>query len=325
MDDGVKRIRIIKIWEILNSETDESHPIKTETLLARLEAMGIGCHRKTLYEDIKLLNKWGYEVLVNRAISNEYYVIERSFDVPEIQILMDAVQAARFISPKKTKVFVNKISALAGSQKAEVLKKNTVDFSVSKSGNEQVYYNINEIAQAQERGKKISFLYFKYGADGKKIYQRAKSRYTVNPIATVFSDDKYYLICYDDKHKNLSHYRIDRMDAVNMLKEDVTPSQNITPEEIKKHKQQVFGMYSGAPRDISFVGDKSIIDSLFDKFGLDLKIEEREDKIYFTVTAQISPTFIAWVIGFGKKLKVLAPSDIVNKIKEHLNATLSNY
>ncbi len=325
MDDSVKRIRIMKIWELLNTETDEEHPIKTEALLSKLEGLGIGCHRKTLYEDIKLLNAWGYEVMVNRAVSNEYYVVERKFDLPEIQILMDAVQAARFISPKKTEQFVEKISSLAGSNRAEVLRKNVVNFTVSKSTNEQVYYIVNEITQAIEGGKKISFLYFKFDPSGNKVYQRNKTRYVVNPIATVFSDDKYYLMCYDDKHGNLAHYRVDRMDRVNMLKEAITPSDKIDEVDVQKHKKQLFGMYAGEPREISFVGDKSIVDGLMDKFGNALSLEERDGKIYFTVTAQISPTFIAWIIGFGGKLKVLSPSDIVAKVKEHLKTTLAQY
>ncbi len=325
MDDSVKRIRIMKIWEILNTETDEEHPIKTEALLLKLDDLGVGCHRKTLYEDIKLLNAWGYEVMVNRAISNEYYVVERKFDLPEIQILMDAVQAARFISPKKTEQFVNKIASLAGSNRANALRKNVVNFTVSKSTNEQIYYIVNEITQAIEDGKKISFLYFKLDTKGNKVYQRNKTRYVVNPIATVFSDDKYYLMCYDDKHGNLSHYRVDRMDRVNMLKDDITPSLKIDETDIQKHKKQLFGMYAGDPREISFVGDKSIVDSLIDKFGSGLNVEERDGKLYFTVTAQISPTFISWIIGFGDKLKVLAPSDIVAKVKEHLKVTLAQY
>lgn len=85
--------------------------------------MGIECDRRTLYRDIQVLNEYGYEVLHTRGISNEYYVVDRSFDVPELRILMDAVQAASFITPKKTEVLVDKIADLAGSHRAELLKR----------------------------------------------------------------------------------------------------------------------------------------------------------------------------------------------------------
>lgn len=325
MDDSIKKIRIMKLWELLNRETDEDNPLTTEQILSKLEDMGIPCHRKTLYEDIKILNTCGYEVLVNRSISNEYYVMDRAFDVPELKILLDAVQAARFISSKKTEEFVRKIANLAGDSKAEVLKHNIVEYNTSKCTNEQVLYNINEISQAIVNKKKVSFLYFKLTPEHKKTYQHAHRRYLVNPLATVFADDKYYLVCFDDKYGNIVHYRVDRMESVMM--EDRDASETVVSQNFNAtgRKQQMFGMFVGKPEEVSFEADKSIIDGLFDKFGDDLKLQEEDGKLKFQVTAEVSPTFIAWVVGFGDKLKVTAPKRVVKKIKEHLQKTLEFY
>ena len=140
-----KKLRPMKIWEILRRETDEDHPMGTETLRERLKESGYPCTRKTLYGDIALLNDNGYEVMRTRKISNEYYVADRSFDIPELRILMDAVQAASFITDKKTKVLIGKIAQLAGDKKAEVLQKNTVEFHTPKSDNEQIFYIVDKI------------------------------------------------------------------------------------------------------------------------------------------------------------------------------------
>lgn len=325
MEDNLKRIRIMKIWEILNRESDEDNPLTTEQILDRLEGMGIPCHRKTLYEDIKILNATGYEVMVNRAISNEYYVVERAFDLPELQVLMDAVQASRFISERKTEEFVKKIASLAGSNKGDVLKRNVVAFNTSKCTNEKIFYIINEITQALENKKKISFYYFKLDANHKRVYQKNKKKYVVNPLATVFSDDKYYLMCYDDKHGNIAHYRIDRMERVVMSEKDITETEVSLNFDVKRHKKQLFGMFVGEPETVSFSADKSIIDALFDKFGDDLELTESEGRVLFKAEAQISPTFIAWVTGFSGKLIVTAPSNVVKKVKNHLNKTLEAY
>lgn len=325
MEENSKRIRIIKIWELLNQESDEDHPLKTEYIIARLAEQGIPCHRKTLYEDIKVLNDGGYEVMVNRAISNEYYVVDRDFDVPELQILMDAVQASRFISEKKSGELIKKIANLAGSNKGEVLKRNTIAFNTSKCTNEKVFYIINEIATALENKKKVSFLYYKFDSAHNKVYQHGGKPYVVNPLATVFCDDKYYLMCYDDKYGNIVHYRIDRMEKLVMLKEDIVVTEESKEFDVKRHKKQLFGMFVGAPKTVRFEADTDLTDSLYDKFGDDLDLTERDGKLVFQVEAQISPTFLNWVAGFGKKLKVVYPKEVVKKIKDHLKETLENY
>ena len=325
MEDNKKRIRIVKIWEILNQESDEDHPLTTEYILNKLDEQGIPCHRKTLYEDIKVLNANGYEVMVNRAISNEYYVVDRTFDLPELQILMDAVQASRFISTKKTNEFVHKIANLAGSRKGEVLRRNVVAFNTSKCTNEKVFYTINEIALALEQKRKVSFYYFKYDSSHNKVYQRNRKKYLVNPLATVFCDDKYYLMCFDDKHGNIVHYRIDRMENLIMTEEPITETSTSLAFDVKRHKKQLFGMYVGEPKTVIFEADKELTDTLFDKFGDDLDITERDGKLVFQAEAQISPTFLAWATGFGSKLKVVAPKEVVKDIKNHLKNTLAIY
>lgn len=325
MIENLKKLRIMKLWEILNRESDEDHPITTEELLDRLVEIGIPCHRKTLYEDIKTLNDCGYEVMVNRSVSNEYYVMERTFDVPELQILMDAVQATRFISESKTESFVRKIASLAGDKKGEVLNRNIVAFNTSKCSNEHVFYNVNEIALALEQKRKISFYYFKLNAQHEKVYQRSRKKYVVNPLATVFADDKYYLMCFDDKHGNVVHYRVDRMETVTMEDEPMTENEISLNFDVKGYKKQIFGMCVGDQEEVEFCADESIVDGLFDKFGDDLVLTEKDGKVYFKAMAQISTPFIAWVMGFGDKLKVTAPQKVVKKIKEHLRKTVDNY
>lgn len=270
-----------------------------------------------MYSDIKLLNDFGYEVMCRRSSSNEYYVEDRKFNVPEIHILMDAIRAAGFITEKKTDELVNKIAQLAGSQRAEVLTRNIVEFNTRKSINENIYYSVYEIASAIEEKKKISFSYFDYDIKRRKVYRKKKSdptqnrKYKVNPLATVFSDDNYYLICYDDWFGNLAHYRIDRMDEVTMLDVPISEEAQSNKAEIVKHKQQLFGMFGGDKQKVSFEADKSLIDVVFDFFGADLYISETSgDKIIFTAEVQVSKPFIAWCCSFGTGVKVTAPQTV---------------
>jgi len=320
--DYAGKIKIVKILEILHRESDETHHISTNALLDRLLECGIECSRQTLYSDIKVLNSCGYEILCDRSGSNEYYISDRSFNMPEIRILLDAVQAASFITPKKTEELVDKIAALGGDRHAEILKNNIMQYNTTKHTNEEIYYVVNELEQAIIRGKKVSFYYFDYNARREKVYRKGKKRYVANPYATVFSGDNYYLITYSDKYKNTVHYRIDRMEGVRLCDEDITAP----AIDIKKHKKELFGMYSGEEVRVRMEAEKSLLDVIFDRFGEDIALaEDGENKVLFEAEVQVSPQFIAWVCSFGNRMKVLSPKKVVNKVKDNLRALMSLY
>ncbi|MEG1706377.1 MAG: WYL domain-containing protein, partial [Clostridia bacterium] len=113
-------------------ESDADRPISTNDLIAKLGKFGISIDRRTLYEDIVVLNELGYEVFCKKGRANNYYVVDRKFDVPELRILMDAVESASFITDKKTKELLDKIASLGGSYRAELLQRNRKTFDIRK-------------------------------------------------------------------------------------------------------------------------------------------------------------------------------------------------
>ena len=321
-----QRLKLLKIWEILRQETDEAHPMSSVELLERLEAIDIKCDRRTLYADIQALNESGYKINCNRRKTNEYFVERREFSMAEIQILMDAVQAASFITEEKTALLVDKIAELAGSRKAEAIKKNIVAFNTVKSHNEDIFGTVATITQALEQDKKIEFLYFDYDTNKRRIYRKENKVYKVNPVATIFSNDKYYLLCYDDKHGNPSHYRIDRMAEMKISSENIVPSKLSELCAIQKHKKQLFGMFTGEECEVSFEADNSLIDTVLDKFGFDTRLSVRNNQTFsFSATVQLSPVFLGWCCSFGDKLKVTGPETVLKHLKEHLDKLKNSY
>ena len=321
-----QRLKLLKIWEILRQETDEAHPMSSVELLKRLEDAGFKCDRRTLYADIQALNESGYKVNCVRRKTNEYFVEHREFSMAEIQILMDAVQAASFVTEEKTKLLVDKIAELAGSRKAEANKKNVVAFNTVKSHNEDVFGTVAIITQALEQGKKIEYRYFDYDTSKRRVFRKENKVYKVNPVATIFSDDKYYLLCYDDKHGNPSHYRIDRMAEVKVSSEDITPSKISELCAIQKHKRQLFGMFTGEECEVSFEADNSLIDTVLDKFGFDTRLSVcGENTFSFSAAVQLSPVFLGWCCSFGDRLKVTGPEKVMELLGEHLLRVNSQY
>lgn len=319
MEGSITKLKLLKIWEMLCRETDENNSMPSTVIIKNLSEMGIPCDRRTLYKDIEALNENGYEVLCKRSRQNEYYVLDRNFNDAELHILIDAVQAATFITEEKTVDLVNRIASLSGDCKAKILKANTVAFNTVKNTNERIYYSVNEIITAIDNQKKIEFYYFDYDASHKRVYRKEKQAYKVNPYATIYSNDSYYLLCYDDKHEGMAHYRIDRMDTVKIIDEPITKRADLKAFNIKKHKKQIFNMFAGEDVTVTIRIDKRLIDAMYDKFGSSIKMRMvNESEAEFTTDVQISSPFIGWCISFGNKLKVISPSSVVEKIKNQI-------
>lgn len=320
------KVKLLKLWEILKRDSDEDRPLTTNEILAKLKAEGIICDRRTLYEDIKVLIEHGYDVQVYRGTSNQYCVVDRSFDMPELRILMDAVQAATFITDKKTKEMIEKIADLGGSHKADILKKNIVQFNNAKNHNESIYYNVDAICTAITEGKKVSFLYFDYDINKNRVYRKDGKRYIVNPVATVYSQDNYYLVCYDDKHKQPINYRIDRMDRVEIEEADKSNEECIANFDVSKHRQETFSMFRGETATAKFWADATLVDAMLDKFGAVLKMQSSGDNGFeFTAKVQLSPVFYGWCCSFGAKLKLLGNERVVSGFIEYMESVKQIY
>ena len=316
--DNYRKIKLLKLLELLRLDTDEQHPMTTNQICARLDAMGIICDRRTLSKDIALLNEQGYEVM-DTSVGHEkgYYVEDRSFSIPELKILLDAVQAASFITQKKTAELVDKIASLGGSHRAEILKSNIVNFKTTKHSNEHIFYNVDALEQAIAQQQKVLFRYFDLNEYGEKVYRREGHRYVVEPIALVFNEDNYYMLCYSARHEKTSTYRVDRMDAVTVLEEPITENAVVLKSEIAEYTEQVFKMYAGEAVDIVIEFKDSLIGVVFDKFGEDTKmIRSGEHKCVATVKVQTSPVFWGWLFQFAGEMRVLSPETLVQEYKQ---------
>ena len=318
VQDNYRKIKLLKLLELLRLDTDEQHPMTTNQICARLDEMGIICDRRTLSKDIALLNDQGYEIM-SAPVGHEkgYYVEDRNFSIPEIKILMDAVQAASFITDRKTQELVDKIATLGGSHRAEILKRNIVNFKTTKHSNEHIFYNIDALEQAISAQKKILFRYFDLDENGQKVYRREGHRYVVEPVALVFNEDNYYMLCYSSRHQKTSTYRVDRMDAVTVLEESITDIAIGVKTQISQHTEQAFKMYAGEAVDIVLEFRDSLIGVVFDKFGEGTKmIRSGEHKCVATVKVQISPVFWGWLFQFAGEMQLLSPEPLVQEYKD---------
>ena len=318
--DNCQKIKLLKLMEILRQETDEDHPMRASAVCERLVREGISCDRRTLTRDITLLNEQGFEVMsVMVGHEKAYYIEDRSFSVPELKILIDAVQAASFITEKKTQDLVSKLAALGGSHQADVLKRNMVCFNTRKHGNESIYYNVGFLEDAIEQQCKIIFLYFDLNENGEKVYRRDGHHYVVEPIALVFNEDNYYLICYSARHDSISNYRVDRMTNVELIDDPICEKAAELRGSVADYTEQAFKMYSGPMVDVTLVFPPQLIGSVYDKFGEDTAMRRYHDgTVGAKVKIRVSPTFWGWLFQFGGDMKIAAPNSLVEEYGRQL-------
>ncbi len=307
--DNRQKIKLLMLMEILRQESDSEHPLKTAVLCKKLLKRGIKCDRRTLSLDIDVLRDFGFDIAA-KMIGHEkgYYYDVRSFSVAELKIMIDAIQAASFVTKEKTDDLTKRIAALGGTKKKEILKSNIVCFNTRKHTNEGIYDNVEVLEDALQSKKRVSFLYFDRDEKGNAVYRKDKDRYIVEPMALIFNEDNYYLMCYSSKYDGITNYRVDRMENVEVEDESVSEKAMMDTSNIAEFTKQAFKMYGGDITDITLEFEDTLIGVIHDKFGEYVNIvRTAPNKCVASVQVQVSPTFWGWLFQFGNHMKILSP------------------
>lgn len=328
MSENSTKIKLLKLYEILRSETDEEHPISRIELSKRVHEQGVPCHVRTISRDIATLNKFGYEVVSFRKDRERYYYLpECDFSIPELKIMIDAVQAANFVTEKKTAELIEKIAMLGGSHRKELLKRNMAYFNSRKHSNECILYNVDGIEAAIRRKKRIAFNYFDLNEKKQRVYRPdeagEKKRYEVEPIALILNEDNYYLMAYSDRHPDsTANYRLDRMDRVEVLEDSMlSPEAEAKLNTVARYTTQAFKMYNGELAYVKLQFDRSLIGPVIDKFGENIMMRKDDmNNCTAKVLIQVAPTFFGWLAQFGDRMRIAEPESVIKKYRDHVNS-----
>ena len=316
--ENYRKVKLLKLLELLRKRTDEQHPMTTSEICAAMDELGIPCDRRIIKQDVDNLNDLGYEVMVTMVGHEKaYYVEDRSFSLPELKILIDAVHASSFITEKKSEELIEKLAALAGEHRAEVLKRNMVCFNTRKHSNEKILYTIDTLEEAILTQKKIIFLYFDLDENGQRVYRRGGHHYVVEPVALVFNEDNYYLTSYSSRHDSTSNYRVERMDAVEIIDEPCGEKAVALRDEVAAYTEQAFKMFGGQLEDVALEFDRVLIGVVYDKFGESVKmIPSGENRCIATVKVRISPVFWGWLFQFAGQMDIISPAKLKEEYRE---------
>lgn len=317
------KLKLLYIKDYLERYSDENNPVSADELHDMLKEKGIECERKSIYSDVQSLRDYGIDIFRVRVPKNGYYVGSRIFETPEVRLMADAVSAARFITPKKSKELIAKISTLCSEGQAEDISTPVYIDSSVKCSNEDIYYNIDVINTAIKKGKQINFIYKKRvvneSSDGIVNYQK---ELTISPYALIWSDDHYYLVGNNSKYDNLMHVRIDRMKSVKILKDNVRSFKEVSDYDkffdAADYSSKLFNMFSGTTQKLELICENSIIEEILDRFGTTVTVKKTESDSHLKVIAKaaLSEGLASWVMQYGGKIEIKEPLALRNMVKE---------
>ena len=312
MVENNQKIKLLRIMEFLRAESTEGKPVSTSQIISYLNSIHISCERRTLYKDMDMLIESGANIVKTElGRENAYYMNEVSFSLAEVKTLIDAVQATNFIPVEKTADLVEKLLSYAGVRRSEIVRDNIIFYNNHKHSNQDIYENIEQIELAIKKKKQLSFYYFDLNEKRERVYRKEMKRYVEDPVALLFNEDNYYLVTYNRKHEKNLHYRVDRMDTVEIEDEPICEEARIKKRKTESYTEQVFKMYSGETEIVTmeFAPDK--LGVIYDKFGENIEVRHADKGwLKIKVTVQISPTFWGWIYQLEDQIKIVSPKGV---------------
>ena len=320
-----QKLKILYIRDYLEKNSHEDHPVRSSELIYMLEHdHNILCERKTIYSDIEALKDFGMDIVSIPGKNGGYYLASRNFELPEVKLLINAVQSSRYLTEKKSKELIEKLCDQCSIQDAGLVRRDVRVSGRVKSMNESIYYNIDAIQDAISQGKQISFRYFDWGIDGQRHYR--EKTYTASPYGLCQDSENCYLLAWSQRH-GITSYRIDRMSHIQILPENRIPCPELTGAAFNEHANRLFQMYSGEIVNVKMQFEKDFANVVIDRFGKDTMLIPEPDGIHFnfTVPVALSPMFFSWLIGFGDKARILYPQKAIDACKELCREVLTQY
>lgn len=355
-----QKIKPYIVLQYLLKYSDESHVASAYDIIGFLEECGITAERRSIYRDIEEINKVALmleeECTIDEAeemLENDedgelklvvydknkkgFYVRQRHFDLNDIRLLAECVYSAKFVAEGQAKRLVDVVCDFVSEEQAKKIRHNVFLTDRVKTHNKSVLNTISTINEAMSKElegephipEKISFKYLKYaiGNINQQVERRHGAKYVVSPFQLLINDGNYYLLAFDDYAQDMRTYRVDRMKDVCFVGEPREGEEVFKEIDLKTYTQRVFSMFGGEQKRVIIRFINPLLDTVIDRFGTKEVQYTKIDDTHFTVTAkiEISDQFFGWILGFGKKAKLMAPDDIVERFRVYLDKVREMY
>lgn len=318
---NINKSRLLYIRHILETETDENHPMTVKEIIMKLANLGIKADRRNIAVDIELLQEFGIDIISSNERPMQYFIGQRLLEPPELKLLIDAVQASPFITERKSRQLSERLSSMMSKYQAESLRRHLYADKVIKSRNEEILYIVDRINTAINSGVQVNFQYTEYTPEKEKILKHGGQIYHVSPYGLWWNHDRYYLIGYCSHHQKITTFRAERIEHIKLTEEEAVPA----PKgfDVPDFAKQRFHMFDMPPCKIVLECDNEVMKHIIDRFGeeVETKISDITHFIAEIKTAP-NPPFYAWVFQFAGKIKILSPDEIKDEYADMVNIAM---
>ncbi|MGN1191120.1 MAG: helix-turn-helix transcriptional regulator [Dorea sp.] len=322
-----QKFKLYYLAKILTEKTDEDHYITMPEILKELEGYEVTANRKSIYNDLKDLERLGIEV-EGEPIGKgyHYHVVDRQFELPELKLLVDAIQSSKFITARKSNELIKKLETLVSKYEAAKLQRQVFVSGRIKTMNESIYYNVDEIHNAIAENRKIRFQYFQWNVKKEMELRHGGAYYHISPWGMSWDDENYYLVGYDSEADMIKHYRVDKMLHIRMSEETREGKEIFQKLDMAAYTKKSFGMYGGEEERVKLLVKNSFAGIIIDRFGKDVTmIPVDEENFTVNVDVQVSSQFFSWVFALGDGVKIVGPENVVEQVKNEIERLKRQY
>ncbi|BDZ75953.1 helix-turn-helix transcriptional regulator [Claveliimonas bilis] len=322
-----QKLKLYRLAQIMLENTDDDHYITMPEIMSALEAYEVTADRRTIYADLKDLEALGIEVEGEPVGGGyRYHVVERPFELPELKLLVDAIQSSKFITERKTNALIRKLEKLVSKYEAMKLQRQVYVSGRIKTMNESIYYTVDTIHNAISENRKIRFQYFQWNVKKEMELRHDGAYYHISPWGLSWDAENYYLIGYDSEAGKIKHYRVDKMLRLQMSDEKREGKEHFKKLDMADYAKKSFGMFGGREEKVKLLVENTLAGVIIDRFGKDIMlIPSDEEHFTVNVDVHVSTQFFGWIISLGERVKILGPEEVVAQMKEEIQRLARQY
>lgn len=322
-----QKFKLYRLAQIMLENTDEEHYITMPEIMAALGKYEITADRKSIYTDLRDLEILDIEV-EGEPVGNRYHyhVINRPFELPELKLLVDAIQSSRFITEKKTNALIRKLEKLVSKYDAQKLQRQVYVSGRIKTMNESIYYTVDAIHNAISENRKIRFQYFQWNVKKEMELRHGGAWYHISPWGLAWDNENYYLVGYDSDAGMIKHYRVDKMLHIRMSDEPREGKEHFRKLDMADYAKKSFGMFGGKERQVKLSVENRMAGVIIDRFGKDVMlIPSDEEHFTVNVNVRVSSQFLGWIFSLGEGVKIIGPEDVAAQMREETDRLIRQY
>lgn len=313
-----QKLKLLYLIRIFQEKTDDDHGITMQEIIDSLAAYGVTAERKSLYDDFETLGVYGIDINKTQHDRNVYYSIgSREFEVPELKLLVDAVQSSKFITQKKSEELIGKLEKLTSVYEAVKLRRQVYVHGRIKTMNESIYYAVDAIHEAIAGNNQVRFQYFQWNVKKEQELKHNGAYYKVSPWGLSWDDENYYLIGYDSAAGKIKHFRVDKIRNISKIDERREGKEQYNGIDMAEYARKHFAMFDGEEEIVQIECINPLAGVMIDRFGKDVHMRASDDEHFIvSVSVAVSDQFLGWVIGLGNGAKIIGPESVTKRMRD---------